>query len=161
MIIVLKKQIEKNEKEHIVDYLSKKGFRVREIQGESDTVLGAVGSAAVDRSQIQVLPGVAEVIPISKPYKLASREFKKEDTVIKVGGVKIGGNRFCVMGGPCAVENRQNRRQPFLRHGRTLRSGKCRANRHRGKNCFRKRRSDFARRRFQTPNIAVCVSGTW
>ena len=105
MIIVLKKQIEKNEKEHIVDYLSKKGFRIREIQGESDTVLGAVGSAAVDRSQIQVLPGVAEVIPISKPYKLASREFKKEDTVIKVGGVKIGGNRFCVMGGPCAVEN--------------------------------------------------------
>lgn len=105
MIIVLNKQIEPGDKERIVGYLKEKGFRVREIQGESDTVLGAVGSAAVDRSQIQVLPGVAEVIPISKPYKLASREFKKEDTVIKVGGVKIGGNRFCVMGGPCAVEN--------------------------------------------------------
>ena len=105
MIIVLKKQIEKNEKEHIVDYLSKKGFRIREIQGESDTVLGAVGSAAVDHNEIRVLPGVAEVIPISKPYKLASREFKKTDTVINIGGVKIGGNRFCVMGGPCAVEN--------------------------------------------------------
>ena len=86
MIIVLNKQIESSDKERIVDYLKEKGFRVREIQGESDTVLG-------------------EVIPISKPYKLASREFKKEDTVIKVGGVKIGGNRFCVMGGPCAVEN--------------------------------------------------------
>ena len=105
MIIVLNKQIEPGDKERIVGYLKEKGFRIREIQGESDTVLGAVGSAAVDRSQIQVLPGVAEVIPISKPYKLASREFKKEDTVIKVGGVKIGGNRFCVMGGPCAVEN--------------------------------------------------------
>ena len=105
MIIVLKKQIEKNEKEHIVDYLSGKGFRIREIQGESDTVLGAVGSAAVDHNEIRVLPGVAEVIPISKPYKLASREFKKTDTVINIGGVKIGGNRFCVMGGPCAVEN--------------------------------------------------------
>ena len=105
MIIVLKKQIEKNEKEHIVDYLSGKGFRIREIQGESDTVLGAVGSAAVDHNEIRVLPGVAEVIPISKPYKLASREFKKTDTVINIGGVKIGGNRFCVMGGPCAGEN--------------------------------------------------------
>ncbi len=105
MIIVLNKQIEPGDKERIVGYLKEKGFRVREIQGESDTVLGAVGSAAVDHNEIRVLPGVAEVIPISKPYKLASREFKKTDTVINIGGVKIGGNRFCVMGGPCAVEN--------------------------------------------------------
>ena len=105
MIIVLNKQIEPGDKERIVGYLKEKGFRIREIQGESDTVLGAVGSAAVDHNEIRVLPGVAEVIPISKPYKLASREFKKTDTVINIGGVKIGGNRFCVMGGPCAVEN--------------------------------------------------------
>ena len=57
MIIVLNKQIEPGDKERIVGYLKEKGFRIREIQGESDTVLGAVGSVAVDRSQIQVLPG--------------------------------------------------------------------------------------------------------
>ena len=88
MIIVLNKQIEPGDKERIVGYLKEKGFRIREIQGESDTVLGAVGSAAVDHNEIRVLPGVAEVIPISKPYKLASREFKKTDTVINIGGVK-------------------------------------------------------------------------
>ena len=61
MIIVLNKQIEPGDKERIVDYLKEKGFRIREIQGESDTVLGAVGSAAVDHNEIRVLPGVAEV----------------------------------------------------------------------------------------------------
>ena len=60
MIIVLNKQIEPGDKERIVGYLKEKGFRIREIQGESDTVLGAVGSAAVDHNEIRVLPGVAE-----------------------------------------------------------------------------------------------------
>lgn len=54
-----------------------------------------------------MLEGVASVVPISKPYKLASRELKKEDTIVSVGKVKIGGNRIAIFAGPCAVESRE------------------------------------------------------
>ena len=107
MIIVLHNTVQPAEKRHIKEYLESNGFTVREIIGEKDTVLGAVGSNSLDLRQVELLPGVAQVIPISKPYKLASRELQKEDTVFDVGPVTIGGNRVCVMAGPCAVESRE------------------------------------------------------
>ncbi|OQY35697.1 MAG: 3-deoxy-7-phosphoheptulonate synthase [Spirochaetaceae bacterium 4572_59] len=107
MIIVLHNTVKVSEKEHIVEYLKSKGLTVREIVGEKETVLGAVGSIAMDSRQIELLPGVAQVIPITQPYKLASRELKKDDTVFNVGPVKIGGPRVCVIAGPCAVESRE------------------------------------------------------
>ena len=64
-----------------------------------------MGSRHVDPREIELLPGVSSVLPISKPYKLASRELKKDDTIVKVGRVSIGGNRVCVMAGPCAIES--------------------------------------------------------
>ncbi len=107
MIIVLHNTVKDSEKEHIVDYLQSRGMTIREIVGEKETVLGAVGSVSLDLRQVELLPGVAQVIPISKPYKLASRELKREDTVFSVGPVKIGGPRVCVIAGPCAVESRE------------------------------------------------------
>ena len=107
MIIVLHNTVKASEKEHIVEYLQSRGMTIREIVGEKETVLGAVGSVALDLRQVELLPGVAQVIPISKPYKLASRELKKDDTVFNVGPVKIGGPRVCVIAGPCAVESRE------------------------------------------------------
>ena len=107
MIIVLHNTVQAAEKRHIQEYLESNGFKVREIVGEKDTVLGAVGSSALDIRQVELLPGVAQVIPISKPYKLASRELKKEDTVFDVGPVTIGGKRVCIMAGPCAIESRE------------------------------------------------------
>ena len=98
MIIVLHNTVNAPQKEHIVGFLQSKGLTVREIIGEKETVLGAVGSVSLDFRQVELLPGVAQVIPISKPYKLASRELKKEDTVFNVGPVKFGGppcKRYC------------------------------------------------------------------
>ncbi len=107
MIVVLEHNIKTRNKKHIVSFLEQKGFRIREIQGEEETILGAVGIIPIDPREVELLPGVARVIPITKPYKLASREFKKEDTSIPVGPVKIGGSRIAVIAGPCSVESRE------------------------------------------------------
>ena len=75
MIIVLEHSIKENIKKDIVHFLEDKGFKIREIQGEEETVLAAVGLVPLDQRVVELLPGVARVIPITKPYKLASREF--------------------------------------------------------------------------------------
>jgi 3-deoxy-7-phosphoheptulonate synthase len=107
MIVVLEHNVKPADKKHIVSFLEDKGFRIKEIKGEEETILGAVGIIPIDLRQVEILPGVARVIPITKPYKLASREFKKEDTLVSVGPVKIGGSRIAVIAGPCSVESRQ------------------------------------------------------
>ena len=107
MIIILNRDIKPENKLKISSWLEEKGFKVKEIVGEEETILGAVGSIAVDPRSVELLEGVKSVIPISKPYKLASRELKKEDTVINVGSVKIGGPRVAVFAGPCAVESEE------------------------------------------------------
>ncbi|MCF7927787.1 MAG: 3-deoxy-7-phosphoheptulonate synthase [Spirochaetales bacterium] len=107
MIIVLRKDATEDQKQSITSFLTDKGFKVREIQGEEDTVLGAVGMLGLDIREVEILPGVSRVIPISKPYKLASRELKREDTIVRIGNVRIGGDRFAVLAGPCAVESRE------------------------------------------------------
>ncbi len=107
MIIILKKQIKTTQKKAITTFLREKGFKVKEIVGKEETVLGAVGSASIDPRIVEQMEGVFSVVPISKPYKLASRELKKQDTVVKVGNVKIGGSRIAVIAGPCAVESEE------------------------------------------------------
>ena len=106
MIIVLKKNISEVQQEHIRAFLVGKGYTVKEIVGQEETVIGAVGQSSLDLREVELLEGVAKVIPISKPYKLASRELKKEDTIVTVGKVKIGGNRVAIIAGPCAIESR-------------------------------------------------------
>lgn len=79
-------------------------------RGVERTVIGVVGvTAAVPElhERIELIPGVEEVVPISKPFKLSSREFEPEDTVIRVGNVDIGGDALVVMAGPCAAETRE------------------------------------------------------
>ncbi len=105
MIVILKQGITPVEKDKVKSFLQEKGFIVKEIVGQQDTVLGAVGKVHMDIRTVELLPGVSSVVPISKPYKLASREMKKEDTIVSVGKVRIGGNRVVVMAGPCAVES--------------------------------------------------------
>ncbi len=107
MIIILNKQIKPRQKEDIKNFLTGKGFKVKEIIGQEETVLGAVGRASIDHRIVEQMEGVSSVVPISKPYKLASRELKKEDTIVQVGNVKIGGHRIVVMAGPCAVESEE------------------------------------------------------
>lgn len=107
MVVVLENNISESDKSKIRNLLELKGFSIREIVGENDTILGAVGNVSIDFREVQQLPGVVKVVPIHKPYKLASREFKKEDSVISIGPIKIGGNRIVVIAGPCAVESRE------------------------------------------------------
>lgn len=107
MIVVLKKGIVDGEREGILRHLKERGFTTREIVGEEESIIGAVGANRIDPREIELLSGVARVVPISKAYKLASRELKSSDTVVKVGGVRIGGSRITVISGPCAVESRE------------------------------------------------------
>ncbi len=111
MIIVLEHTIRDQDKARIREFLGERGFTIREIAGEEETILGAVGIHAIDVREVELLPGVARVIPISSPYKLASREFRKDDTVIALGTreapVRIGGLRIVAIAGPCAVESRE------------------------------------------------------
>ncbi len=107
MIIILKKQVSEAQKHAIQEFLEARNFQVKEIVGQEETILGAVGAHRIDIREVTLLDGVLDVIPISKPYKLASRELKKSDTIVQVGNVKVGGNRVTVIAGPCAVESRE------------------------------------------------------
>ncbi len=107
MVIVLRQGISAAEKRAIRETLEARGFKIKEIVGEEKTILGAVGIVAMDLREVELLPGVASVIPITRPYKFASREFKKEDTVFPVGPIKVGGARITAIAGPCSVESRQ------------------------------------------------------
>jgi len=111
MVIVLERTVREQDKSHIREFLTSRGYTIREIVGEEETIFGAVGIASIDIREVELLPGVARVIPITSPYKLASREFRKEDTIISVRGpagtVRIGGLRIIAIAGPCAVESRE------------------------------------------------------
>lgn len=106
MIIVMKHDAEKEEISNLTDHLIACGYKLTISEGVERTVIGAIGDESLlQGKQVSTFPGVSEIIPISKPYKLVSREFKKTDTVIDVKGVKIGGNELAVMSGPCSVES--------------------------------------------------------
>ncbi len=107
MVIVLERSIRDDDKQRLREYLTDRGFRVREIVGEEETIFGAVGAVAIDLREVELRPGVQRVIPITKPYKLASRELKQSDSVVTVGPIRIGGPRIAVIAGPCAVESEE------------------------------------------------------
>ncbi len=105
MIVVMKLKSAKEEINDVQERLEGMGFRIHPIIGTDRIVIGAIGDRqAILNSGIEVMPGVEQVIPIMKPYKLASRELNQEDTIVEVEDVKIGGKDLVVMAGPCAVE---------------------------------------------------------
>lgn len=110
MVIVLKRNISNEEKNELKKYLGEQHFKTNEIEVEEETIIAAVGQLKMDPREVEILPGVERVIPISKPYKMASREFKHENTVVEVQNpngqiVRVGGKRIVAIAGPCAVEN--------------------------------------------------------
>jgi 3-deoxy-7-phosphoheptulonate synthase len=109
MIIVMKKSATDGQIDRVVEWIESVGYRAHLSRGTEKTIIGAVGDAR-GREQIKSvahLAGVEIVVPILKPYKLASREFREADTIVRVGEVEIGGPRFIVMAGPCAVETEE------------------------------------------------------
>ena len=112
MVIVLKKDISETEKSNLKSLLNSRSFKLNEVKGEESTILAAVGKLAMDVREVEVMPGVEKVIPISKPYKMASREFKPENTIVEIPNnrgqlIRVGGSRLVSIAGPCAVESRQ------------------------------------------------------
>lgn len=109
MVIVMQEGATEAQIQKVVDRLIAAGFNVHRSTGESHTVLGAVGvHRDFDHRDFELLDGVREVMRITQPFKLASRQFKPEGTIVEVGrGVRIGGNEVVVAAGPCSVESRE------------------------------------------------------
>jgi len=105
MLVVMKKGSTPADLAGVIGKITQSGLAGHISQGVERTVIGVVGQTYPElRDILEFLPGVEEVIPISKPYKLSSREFQHEDTRIKVGDVVIGGEELVIIAGPCAVE---------------------------------------------------------
>jgi 3-deoxy-7-phosphoheptulonate synthase len=108
MIIILRSHATEEEIQSVVGRIKELGLTPHLSQGTEKTVIGVIGDdRIVRRENFALLPGVDEVIPILKPYKLASREFRPNDTVVDVAGSKIGGKELVVIAGPCSVESEE------------------------------------------------------
>ena len=108
MIIVMKPEATEKEKEEVIGRIKELGYKPHVIQGTTRDVIGAVGDerGKFILQSLESMNGVEKVVPILKPYKLASKEVKKEQSIIKISEtVSIGGSKIAVMAGPCAVEN--------------------------------------------------------
>jgi len=108
MIIVMQSKATEDDILVVLDRVKGLGLNAHLSRGTERTIIGVIGDErVVRRENFAVLSGVEEVIPILKPYKLASREFRPADSVVDVAGVKIGGRTVVVIAGPCSVESEE------------------------------------------------------
>src|SRR5580765_6862617 len=105
MVVVMEERATEAQIEQVVARLVEMGMDVHRSTGVTRTVLGAVGQGRPDKALLELLDGVHEVLRITEPYKLASRTFKPEGSVVTVGDVRIGGDEVIVMAGPCSAES--------------------------------------------------------
>lgn len=106
MIIVMKPDCSKKQIEHVAEKIREYKLTPHISKGKETTIIGVIGDERILQSvPLESLPGVERVMQILKPYKLASREFKKENSIIDVSGVKIGGKKVVLIAGPCSVES--------------------------------------------------------
>jgi 3-deoxy-7-phosphoheptulonate synthase len=107
MVVVMQERATTEQVERVVAQLIEMGFDVHRSTGALRTVIGAVGGKTGDPRLLEVLDGVQEVLRITEPYKLASRTFKPEDTVVTVGDVRVGAEEVIVIAGPCSAESEE------------------------------------------------------
>jgi len=108
MMIIMRATASQKEIDAIVERVKQNGLRAHVSTGEERTVIGAIGDGRpVFKDQFMHLPGVDRVMPISRPYKLASREFRPENSIFPLDGVGVGGQEIVIIAGPCSVESRQ------------------------------------------------------
>lgn len=106
MLIVMNTSASQGETAHVVRVIEALGFRAHVMPGATRTAVGVTGNqGAVDLSHFESLPGVAEAIRVTKPYKLTSLDLRPEPTVVDVGGAKIGDGSLAIIAGPCSIEN--------------------------------------------------------
>ncbi|MBX3393987.1 MAG: 3-deoxy-7-phosphoheptulonate synthase [Phycisphaerae bacterium] len=107
MLILMQKNATEDQIKAVCRRIEQIGYRAHEIPGSTRVAIGITGNeGAVSTEHFIHLPGVAECVPVSNPYKLVSREVKPEPTVVSVGGEKIGDGRLQIIAGPCSVESR-------------------------------------------------------
>ncbi|MFM7317420.1 MAG: 3-deoxy-7-phosphoheptulonate synthase [bacterium] len=108
MIIVLKPGSSPDQIQHVLDRIQDLGFTPHVSKGVSRTIIGVIGDESKLQAQpLKAIEGVEQVVPILKPFKLASREFHAEDSVVQVKNVKIGGGHLAMIAGPCAIESEE------------------------------------------------------
>ncbi len=108
MLVVMKTDAGPDAIERVCDAIAALGLTPHPIPGKVRTAIGITGNTGpVDPASLMTLPGVIEVIRVTKPYKLTNREMKPEDTIVRVGGAAIGGSDIVVIAGPCSVESRE------------------------------------------------------
>jgi 3-deoxy-7-phosphoheptulonate synthase len=108
MIVVMRSGAAPKDVQSVVDRVNELGFRAHLSIGEERTIIGVIGDERpVNEAMFRLMNGVEKVVRILRPFKLASRDFHPEDTVVPINGVSIGGKRVSIMAGPCAVEDRQ------------------------------------------------------
>ena len=106
MLILMGAHASQADIDAVCSAIEERGFRSVKLPGEDRVAIGVLGSNPISlRDAIVNMAGVADAVPVSKPFKLVGREFHPEPTVVDVNGVKIGGTTFVVMGGPCSVES--------------------------------------------------------
>ncbi len=106
MLIVMDRSATRVDVDRVVETAERMGLKAHPIPGEQRTAVGITGNrGTVESTAFENLPGVLEVIKVSHPYKLVSREFHPADTVVSIGGVPVGGTRLAIIAGPCAVES--------------------------------------------------------
>ena len=107
MLIVMKADATDGQVEAVVRVIEELGYRAHPMPGASRTAIGITGNqGAVDASHFENLPGVAEAVRVSKPYKLVTLDIRTEKTVVQVGDATIGGDELAIIAGPCAIESR-------------------------------------------------------
>jgi 3-deoxy-7-phosphoheptulonate synthase len=107
MMIIMRSDATQDQIAHVVERVESVGLRAHLSRGEERTVIGAIGDGRpVNRDQFMRLQGVDRVVPISRPYKLASREFRPENSIFPLDGVQAGGKDVIIIAGPCSVESR-------------------------------------------------------
>jgi 3-deoxy-7-phosphoheptulonate synthase len=106
MVVIMKKGASKAQVTNVTARIEQLGYRAHLSEGEERTIIGIIGDERpLDHEQIERMDGVERTVPILRPFKLASRDFHPQDTLVKVNGVTIGGSQLVVMAGPCAVES--------------------------------------------------------
>src|SRR5215475_10962520 len=107
MLIVMKPSAVAQEVEAVVNVIQEIGLRPQPMPGATRTAIGITGNQGpIDGRRFENLPGVAEVIRVSKPYKLITLDLRPEKTVVRIGDASVGGNELAIIAGPCAIESR-------------------------------------------------------
>ena len=108
MLVVMRDHASQESIDHVVEILHEHGAEAHLSQGEVKTIIGVIGEREIIYTlDLEGLPGVEEVVRVLKPYKLVTRDFQPEDTVIRIGRSTVGGGAFAVMAGPCSIESEE------------------------------------------------------